>query len=124
MLSTSSKYKILDYLGYPVKTLDTNAVVYSKIISDRLSNFDADAEAIINDMIAKLDAIEVRLDKAVTRAGVKSVDDIEFFGGEGGSSELGMIRSERLKLIRKLASFLDIPVGANARGGMQGRVSI
>jgi hypothetical protein len=53
----------------------------------------------------------------LSRTGVKRIDDIEFFSDEkSGSSELTILRGERKKLIRELASILDVAIGSGSSG--------
>ena len=76
---------------------------YSKIVSDKLDNFPADAEALATALLAKIAIADTQLSNMNNRSNVKSVDDIEFF--EHGAVDL---RAERSKLIRDLAVMFDI----------------
>jgi hypothetical protein len=112
MFTTSQQYAILRYLGWPIRTIDSTSLSYSKILSDRLTQFPDDAITIVQSLLDRLTAIDAQLQTMIARSNVKSVDDIEFF--EDGTMEL---RKERQKVIKEIASLLDFPIGPGARGG-------
>lgn len=118
-LTNLEKIKVLRYLGWPAKTIDSTSLSYSKIASDRLTGLDSDIESEVRyfmDRIAKLDD---KLESGLARAGVKSIDDIEFNG-----EELTILRGEKKKLIRELAILLDLAILSGASGSSQGCVVV
>jgi hypothetical protein len=112
-LTQTQKYTVLRYLGWPLKTIDSTSLSYSNIISDRLSDFPTDAEAMLIALLDRVAAIDTQLQAMVARSNVKSVDDIEFF--EDGTYET---RRERSKVIREIAVMVDIAMGPGAGGCM------
>lgn len=68
---------------------------------------------------------ETTLRKAVSSAGIKAVDEIQFFGGSGESTRTEAIREELDRLREELASMLGLGrILREARGRMQGGNSI
>lgn len=105
-LVDSDKYKIITLLGYPAKTIVTSSTHYNSLVADRLINLNDDIEAIIADKLDEIDEAEAKLTPAVKRAGIRRVGDIEF---EQGGTELEIIRKEKRRLLKELATLLDIP---------------
>jgi hypothetical protein len=116
-LSTAQKLKILVLLGHPAKSLDSTSLSYSKILTDRLT-IDADTQALVEEQLAKIASIDTKITAAQSRASVKRLEDIEFFGSDSGSGELSSLRKERSTLIRELASMLDMSLGRGFGGGI------
>lgn len=119
--TSEEKYKIIRYLGYPANTLVTTSLSYSKIISDRLLSLEAPAEEEVRSILDRILEIDSGLQSAVSQAGVKRIDDIEFFGAKEGGDKLSELRRERRSLIKELAQLLDI---ALMSGGSMGNVCI
>lgn len=110
-LSQTQKYNVLRYLGWPIRTIDPTSLSYSKIISDRLDQFPSDAEDILAGILTRLSNLDSQLAKQVVKANIKAIDDIQFF--ENGTFEL---RKERVKIIKELASLVDIAMGPSCQG--------
>lgn len=115
-LSETEKVKVLRHLGWPAKTLDSTSLSYSKMISDRLANVSAVMEAEVRQYLERIAILDDRLTKALSRAGVKRIDDIEFNG-----DEMPTLRKEKRRLVIELATLLDIGVQG---GGMMGNVCV
>ncbi len=107
--SSVEKYKIIRYLGYPANTIKSGSTSYSGIIYNRLLSLEEDAEDIVIGIITRLESLDTSLSTAVDQSGIKSIDDIEFFGGEGGGSKLQELRKERTRLIKEISGLVDIP---------------
>lgn len=118
-LSQTQKYTVLRYLGWPLRTIDSTSLSYSKIISDRLTYFPSDAEDLLTAQLDRVEEIDGQLNKMVKRSNVKSVDDIEFF--EDGTYDL---RRERSKVIKDIAVMLDMALGPGYSGSCMVNVSI
>lgn len=103
--TSAEKIKILRYLGWPAKTTDPTSLSYSKIVSDRLDTAGEGVEAEAREFLDKILKLEDRLETAISRAGVKSIDDIELSG-----DELSILRREKRMLIRELGVILDIAI--------------
>lgn len=117
--TTSEKVKILRFTGWPASTLDATSLSYSKIISDRLLTTIPEGETAAREYLDRVDALDVQLVGAVNRSGVKRIDDIEFFGTQASD-----LRKERKRLIRELASLLDLALGPSFGYGSMGNVYI
>lgn len=113
----SEKIKILKYLCFPGGTIDPTNVNYSKIISDRLTNVSADLETEIREVLAKIIALDTKQLNSASQAGVKKIDDIEFFGN---SSD--MIKKDKNRYVNELSGLIDIPNMCG--GGGMGNVCI
>lgn len=122
--TTSEKVKILKYLGWPASTLDPNSLSYSKIISDRLLTTIPEGETEAREYIERIMELDNQLKAAVSQSGVKRIDDIEFFGAEDGGNKTSELRKERKRLVRELASLLDIAIGPGAYGSAMGNVCV
>lgn len=112
----AQKYRILRYLGWPMRTVDPGSASYSSYIDQQLTSFPDDALPELDDVLSKLDDIETQRQVMITRTNVQQVDDITFF--QDGSADL---RRERARLVKELAAILDVaPYG----GGSMGQVCI
>lgn len=120
-LSNLQKLTVLKYLGLPLTSIDSTKLAFSNIINNRLNDVTGDYQTLVEDTLAKLEGTDQRLAKALTRAGVKAIDDIEFFGENAGRTEFQILRSEKNNLIIELANLLDISVPV---GSAMGRVSL
>jgi hypothetical protein len=100
----TEKVKIVTDLGYPGLVLVPDSIHYVNWINDRLDNLTTPIEACVRDILDRLEKMDLRLEKAVCRAGIERVDGISFNG-----SELALLRKERCKIIKELSLILDIP---------------
>lgn len=118
-LTNAEQIKILKLLGWPAKTIVSTSLSYSKIISDRLIVTDADVLVEIRTYLTRADELDAKLKTGINRTGVKSIGDIEFFG-----TETSDLRGERKRLLKELASFMDIATGPGFGGGSMGSISV
>ena len=100
------KYKIIRFLGWNGGTLDPSSIHYSKNVVDKLERVTAGAEAEAREILEKIIALENKQTSSVAQAGVKKVDDIEFFENGGSTFVIG---KEKRRLINELANLLGIP---------------
>jgi hypothetical protein len=112
--TSAQKIKLVTILGWPAKVLDNTSTSYNSTIYARINGIDSDMEELVTEFIDRIIELDEKLATSINRAGVKSIDDIEFFGDAGGSSEFPTLRKERSRIIRELASFLDVAVGSGA----------
>lgn len=104
----------LRHLGWPPTTIDSTSLDYSKIVSDRLTNASTVVQGMVRDYFDRIEKLDEKLDKAISRAGVKQIDDITLRDGE-----IDILRRERKKLIKELATLLNIRmIGSGMMGGV------
>lgn len=103
-LTPKEQSKIIQILGYGGKTIQVGSVIYNKITNDRLNRLPPDAEELIRSYICKIEKIEKHMDSALCRLSASEVNDIKL-----NADELPQLRSERRKIAREVAQFLDIP---------------
>jgi short-subunit dehydrogenase involved in D-alanine esterification of teichoic acids len=83
---------------------------YSKIITDKLNAIADEAQTEVEQLLEWIEQTENQLDKAINSAGVKRIDDIEFFGGgSDGPSKTQELRKEKQKYLNELSDFIGIP---------------
>jgi hypothetical protein len=104
-LTNLEKIKVLRHLGWPAKTTDPTSLSYSKIASDKLINLSDEILSEVRYFLERIEKLDSRLDGALDRAGVKSIDDIELNG-----DEMTILRSEKRKLVKELATLLDLAI--------------
>ena len=114
--SDDDKYRIIRLLGWPANTLNPNSLSYQNIIASRLLYIPEQAEGDVLDLVDRINSLDTELRAAVSSAGIKKIDDIEFFGEMDGS-KTKELRAERRRLLIELASTLDIALGPGASGG-------
>lgn len=100
-------------------TINSAKLDYSKIITDRLNDVTGDHQVLVEDLLTRIGGTEVRISKALTRSGVRRIDDIEFFGGEGSRTEFDVLRGEKRRLIEELERLLNLR-GYTRSSGMGG----
>lgn len=104
-LTDKLKDCIVFYLGWPAKTLVVDSTDYSKIFSDRLTDFSSDSEKRIKGLLEKIEGIDTQLEEARCRASTSKVDDITL-----NPDEIMLLKKERNRCIKELSCFLDIKV--------------
>lgn len=120
-LSDAQKNRILRLLCYPHGTLVTTSLDYSKIISDRLSNLSSAAQVEVEELMEWIERTDEQLKNAINSAGVKRIDDIEFFGASEGTKS-DELRKQKRRYVSDLSSILGIP--SQCSGGAMGRVCV
>jgi hypothetical protein len=104
-LTDTEKAKCRHYLGYPslFRYLNTR-------LEGTFTALDAVAEARIQTLLTALDALDVELTSAFTSsAGIKKVDEVEFFpAGSGEKGQIGWMRSRGRELVGRLSIILGV----------------
>lgn len=118
----TEKHKIMRFLCYPANTLVPESTSYSKITADRLLNIPEEAEDEVRSILERISDLDDGLVAGVGQAGVKKIDDIEFFSSKEGGSKLDELRKERKRLIGEISSILDIP--SMCRGSGMGNICV
>lgn len=113
------KYKIIRFLGHNGGVLTPSNIHYSKQVSDKLTNVPEGAETEAREILQKIIALDGKQSTSINQAGVKRIDDIEFFENGGATST---ILNEKRRLIRELESLLGIPFCGP--GGSMGSVCL
>lgn len=103
-LETKEQTKIIQLLGYGGKTIQVGSVIYNKILNDRLNQLTPDSEEIVRGFLTSITAIECRIAAAPGRLAASAVDGIKM-----NMDELVMLRAERRRISREIATFLDVP---------------
>lgn len=106
MLEQSDVYRVLRYLGWPIKLVDPDSSSYSGIITRTLRSFPDDAQDILFSLLTRLEQIDGQIQDMVGRSNIKAIDDIQFF-----EDSTGQLRKERSNVIREVASLMDMPIG-------------
>jgi hypothetical protein len=117
MLADAQKLKILRLLGYPFGSIDPSSLDYSNLLSKRLDEVGNDAVTEVEALLDQLDAIDSQLSAKISQAGIKRIDDIEFFEGSHK-----VLKSEKHRVISDLSSLLGIP--NRSRGGFVGAILV
>jgi len=104
-LSDSQKADIRRWLGYPDPSMSSTTTRWS--VEANMDEVSAAGETVIGEILTRLDAIWNQVTSLRSRAGLKKVEDIEFFGGGDGIEVLGMEGNE---LADQLAVTLDVAV--------------
>lgn len=114
--TTTQQAQIRMYLGYPdlFRYKDTRL---EGIITG--TNFSAEAESLVTDILNQLVALDARLagsggvvGSAVAKAGVKKLDEIEFFQGQNITD----LRKIGRQLATRLSNMLGVPFYGDAFG--------
>ena len=103
MLTEAEKTKILRHLGWPGKSIVPNSTLFSNWVNDRMIDLTPEIESCVRDLLDRLDDMDGKLEKAVCRASIKSVDGMVF-----RDDEIRILRRERYRIIKELARMLDI----------------
>lgn len=115
-LSATEKSKILNFLGWPQKTLDSTGTHYNSIVNSRLTNLTAEAEALVKGLLARIQSVYDQMDAALCRLTTSKVGDITL-----NNEELAMLKKEYMRRIRELSDALDIKVD---KSGLNPNISI
>lgn len=102
--ATNEKFTIIRLLGWPAGTIISGNLNFSNIIASRLENLTAEVEEQVRTLFGRLDTLDAHLQTAISRAGVKQIDDIQL-----RDNEIEILRKERNLVIKELSQMLDIP---------------
>lgn len=112
----TEKVKILRYIGWPPTTIVSTSLDYSKIVSDRLTNASTVTQGLVRELLDRVEKLDLKLDTAISRAGVKQIDDITL-----RDNEIEILRKERRKIFREIALLVNIRM---IGGSMMGTVCV
>lgn len=103
-LDEKQKYKIMRLLGYPFGTIDPNSMDFSNFWTQRLTTILPAAQVEVEFLLDELDAIDAQLQSKIAQAGIKRIDDIEFY-----ENSHKVLKSEKMRVINDLSQLLGLP---------------
>lgn len=103
-LADTQKAQIRRWLGYP-DPLVTTLIRYP--LEGNMDELSPAGEVQVEAILEGLSAIEAQVASVRTRAGLKRVEDIEFYGSGDAHQALGLDAND---LVDQLAAILDAPV--------------
>ena len=110
-LTDAEKIKVRRYLGYNVNAPANDFL--GRTLTDLSAAAATEISSILT-QIAAIDTVTTGAASTASRAGIKRVEDVEFFGaGSSFSAQTG----ERNRLIDELASMLGVPRASGSAGG-------
>jgi hypothetical protein len=110
-LSAQEQADVIFQLGWPGRTIVEGSTDYSGIIVSRLTNISTPMVNQVRGLLARVVAIDGKLQSSTGRMLAKKIGDIELRDGEAGA-----LRSEKRAVLRELSDLLDIPLQRS--GGM------
>lgn len=116
-LTSSQKMNCVFFLGWPAKTLIVDSTNYNSTVANRLTNLDADSEALVIGILTKLTNLQTKYDASSARMLVKKVGDIEL-----NTDEHMGLGKEFKRQLRDLSNLLDIPL--MGKGGVNIGVTV
>lgn len=116
-LSAEDKIRVAFALCYPGTITTVGNVNYNSVFNDRVTNIPNVVQDRVLALLAKIDAIDERLNESPAKSNVKRIDEIEFDTG----MSFDLIRKESNRLRMELSRALDIP---NKCGGSGMCVSV
>ncbi len=113
-LSAVEKVQVVTDLGWPGLTVEPNSIHFVNWVNDRLSTITAPMETLLRQYIKRLQDMDAKLEKAVCRASVSSVDGVTF-----NKDEIHILRKERYRILKEVSQLLDIPImGSGSMGNV------
>lgn len=115
--TSSEKYKIRKYLGYPQVYKQANPRLESAL--DQVG-LDTDAVADVQDILTKITQVETYLVQALSTAGLKRAEDIEWYPDQGSTASGGVVASlnqQGRKFCSQLSIIFGVPIQNNIFGG-------
>ena len=112
----AQKLKIRVYLGIPsiYRYRDPRLEGAITVVGN-----DADASAEVVSILAKLATVETDIDSAMTTAGLKRADEVEWYAGKGGTAGNAVVEAQAAKGRRwcsRLSQILGTPIVNDAFG--------
>lgn len=114
--TADQKLKIATALGLSGSIYQVGNVNYNSVFVARITNCTPETEALAIEILAKIDAIELKLESSPSKSNVKRIDDIEL---DTAMSDR-LINKESARLRNKLSQLLDIPNRSKGSSGMVG----
>lgn len=122
VFSEEEKAEIIRLLGWPGNTINPSSLSYNNMITSRFLVVTEYAIDQALKLVERIEALDEKLETAISQSGVKRIDDIEFFGGSDGPTRMDELRKERKRLVRELSQLLDIQIFGG--GGSMGNVCL
>ncbi|MHC4648750.1 MAG: hypothetical protein ACYTBJ_25110 [Planctomycetota bacterium] len=111
----AQKVDIRHYLGFPDVFRQENTRLESAItvVGGR-----PDTQALVEEILAELALIDTKLGSSgiLTQAGVKKVDEIEFFGNQYGGGALSDVRRAGRQQCARLSIVMGVPLVGDVYG--------
>ncbi len=115
MFTNADKMNIRFYLGYPQLFLGFSNRLESAI---RVIQEDADAVLLVQSILEKLGKVSADLDESYINAGLKRVEEIEWYAGKdgNGSTQIIGITAQGRQLVNQLSILFGVPKNADIFG--------
>lgn len=104
MFTPAEKAKTMIFLGHSPNLIDPDSADYNPRINGKF-NVSEFVETEARSLLTKIEALEAKEDASMSHAGVRRVDDIEFFENGGTTTQL---KKRRMDLIKRLSTLFDI----------------
>lgn len=104
MFTMAEKVKIMVNLGHSPKLIDPDSVDFNPRLNSKFNVSEA-IETEVKNILTKITALESKEYSSVSQAGVKRIEDIEFFENGGATTQIKKQKNDLSKLI---AMILDI----------------
>lgn len=111
--TNAEKYKIRKYLGYPQVYKQANPRLESAL--DQVG-LDVDAVADVQDILSKITQVETFLIQALSTAGLKKAEEIEWYPDTSGSATVVSLNQQARKFCSQLSSIFGVPIETNIFG--------
>jgi hypothetical protein len=112
--TSAETYKIRKYLGYPQVYLQANPRLESAI---PLVGTNVDAVADVQAILASMALIETNLVDALSTAGLKRAEEIEWYQDSSGSSVVKSLNGQANKFCNQLSIIFGVPIANRIFGG-------
>lgn len=109
--SLEQKHEILFLLGYPAKTIIESSNLYNSVIADRLDDIDNFTQDRVETILSEINQVRTKLTGLQDQGKLRRVGDIEF----NVDSNDRTVKSEYRRLLKELASYLDIPLRSGGK---------
>lgn len=112
-LTATQKSQLRIFLGYPARFHQTQPELEQAILAlEGVPDDEAQVATLLAKLTTAVTGIDARLEDAYDRLQAKKVGSIELNDGE-----IGALRSEGRRVIRRIASLMGVKVRADAYGG-------
>lgn len=112
--TTAQTLKIREYLGYPQVYKQANPRLEGAIVT---LGTDTDAVTEVTSILSELATIESNISSRYATAGIKKVDEVEFFGGRGdGTNVISSQRSLGRRHVARLSILFGVPIASDVFG--------
>lgn len=112
-LTDFQKHEIVRLLGWSGKSLIEGSLDYNTVMVSRLNNLNSHIEGQVITLLDRIEVMDQKLEKAMSRAAVKIIGDITL-----NENEFYLLRKERKKLLKELSDLLGIEIIGSVNGMM------